>query len=120
MFSRLGQAAVIYNSVAIRPADTFDRYHIYDTGHINWSVGEGGNIWYDEGASGPYISTSSKHATHHHNLHGVELTYADNTTGNAMLNDLYFSFFTDVDYNGRGYSDSLYYTTDLAFRDKQL
>lgn len=117
MYSRLAQAAVSYNSVAIRPADTFDRYHIYRTGIRTFNHDE---VYYDESGSHAAMPTRVWHEVIHQELHDVEITFASDSTSNAMLNDLYFSGFTDVDITAFNYTLSLQYSSDLTFRDKQL
>jgi hypothetical protein len=117
MYCRLGQTAITYNSVAIRPADTFDRYHIYRTGIKEFNALD---MVYNEGQSGMTIPMKVWHEVIHQELHDVEITYASDSTSNAMLNDLYYSFFIDQDITSFGYTLTLQYATDLTFRDKQL
>lgn len=117
MYSRLGQSSVNYNSVAVRSPDTFDRYHVYKTGHIKMNHHTSAiTPTATVGTALPY----SEHMHIHQDLHDVELTFQSESATAPMINALYFSFFSDMDYTSHNFSDTLYLTSDLAFRDKQL
>lgn len=115
MYTRLTETDVKFNMLAVRPSDTFDRYHVYETGILDMSVEK-----LVFGGINTVAYPFSRLKIINHDLHNVEITFASDTVTTPMLNDIYFSIFSDFDYTGSAMVDTLWLTWDLAFRDKQL
>lgn len=112
MFVRLAQASINYNTVAIRSSDTLDRYHIYKSMKLAMN--------HHASLATPSALPFSHHFTWEIPLHDVEIQFASDSATSPMINALYFSFFSDYDYTSAAFADTVYMTSDLCFRDKQL
>jgi len=115
MFNRLGSADARFNSIAIRNPMTFLDYHIYKIEHVplNPSFGVTDNFTNGFMALGP----KSWHFHYEIPLHYVQQVYLNAAANVPQINDLYFSWWSDLDLTGIGYSIDLQYTSDIEFQD---
>lgn len=117
MLSRLGQAGVVYNSVAVRNPITDLDYHIYEVHHKDL-VPENYDFVTPASAFGlpaPQVWKFDFHL----DLHRVVQTYASYTATDPDVNAVYCTFYSNLDYTGQGYTDILSWTVDTEFEDVQ-
>lgn len=113
MWSRLGQSSITFNSNVILSPDTLHRYHIYRTEQME--------LAHNDAVFTGTIVEGDAYCRHHRwefNLNDLEISYTGTASSDPMINPIYFSFFSDFDYTGVNFTDTIQWVSDFKFEDK--
>lgn len=118
MLSRLGSASLRYNSLAVFNPITAPEYHIYEVKHHE--LNDDSNFTYTTPATALGIpAPKTWHFRINLDFNGVVQNYAAAASAAPDVNDIYFSFFTDIDYTNLTFTDTIFFTSDVEFEDMQ-
>lgn len=116
VFSRLGVAVGVYNSLFVRNPVTDLEYHIYKVGHIE--LNDKATYDYTTPATAFGIPAPQRWLEHIDvDLHNVEQIYGTYGATAPDVNDIYFTYWVDLESTNQGFNDVLNMSSEVEFED---
>lgn len=119
IFSRLGQGSAAYDALLVRNPITEDSYHIYHYSSHEVNMAQGSFRPTDTADGDGVTASKVLYKEIEIPLHGVQQIYPNYASTASETNNLWFTYWADVDITGMGFTHDFSYSIDTEFYDIQ-